>query len=126
MKKAAVTEGRKILIACCGKHRLLEQRTMPMKSPVHPGKIIKHDCIEASNLNITEASTVLGITRQTLSRLINEQTSVSPDMAIRISKAFGSTPEHWLRLQLAYDVAHMHDKVNSIKVKRYIPSSHKR
>ena len=77
-----------------------------MKKPVHPGKIIKHDCIEASHLNITEASAVLGVTRQTLSRLINEQTAVSPEMAIRVSKAFGSTPEHWLRLQLAYDVVH--------------------
>jgi len=92
---------------------------MPMKNPVHPGRIIKHDCIEALGLSVTQAAKVLGVTRQTLSRVINEQTAVSPEMAIRISKAFGSTPEHWLRLQLAHDMARMQDKIGSIKVKRY-------
>mgnify|MGYP001580606618 FL=1 len=62
------------------------------------------------------------MTRQTLSRVINEQTAVSPEMAIRVSKAFGSTPEHWLRLQLAYDMAQWQKKIGSIKVKRYQPN----
>ena len=78
---------------------------MPMKHPVHPGSIIKHDCLEPLGLSVTKAAAVLGVTRQTLSRVINEQTAVSPEMAIRVSKAFGSTPEHWLRLQLVYDMA---------------------
>ena len=89
-----------------------------MKNPAHPGKIIKH-AIEATELNVTEAAVRLGVTRQTLSRLINTRTSLSPEMAVRVSKAFGSTPKHWLRMQLAYDVAQMRDKIDSIKVKRF-------
>lgn len=91
---------------------------MPMKQPAHPGRIIKHS-VEASGFNVTEAAKRLGVTRQTLSRLMNGKTSLSPDMAIRISKAFGSTPEHWLRMQLAYDMAQMRDRVDSIQVERF-------
>ncbi len=65
---------------------------MSMKYPVHPGRIIKHDCIEALSLNVTEAAKVLGVSRVSLSRLINGKASISPEMAIRVSKAFGSTP----------------------------------
>mgnify|MGYP003530661241 CR=1 FL=1 len=77
---------------------------MPMKQPVHPGKLIKHS-IEASGLSLTDAAKRLGVTRQTLSRVINGRTSLSPEMAVRVSKAFGSTVEHWMRMQLAYDLA---------------------
>jgi len=91
---------------------------MPMKKPVHPGRIIKHS-IEASGLNVTDAADRLDVTRQTLSRVINERTAVSPEMAIRVSKAFGSTPEHWLKMQMAYDLAQMQKKAESIKVKRF-------
>jgi antitoxin HigA-1 len=97
------------------------EHIMPMHTPVHPGVILKHDCIDAVGLSITEAARVLGVTRQTLSRVINAQTALSPEMAIRVSKAFGSTPEHWLRLQLAYDVAQMRDKADRIQVQRYVP-----
>jgi addiction module HigA family antidote len=91
---------------------------MPMKKPVHPGKIVHH-AIEASGLSVTDAAEHLDVVRQTLSRLINEKTGVSPEMAIRLSKAFGSTPEHWLRMQMAYDLAQMEKKAASIKVKRF-------
>jgi len=91
---------------------------MPMKKPVHPGAIIKNS-IEASGFDITEAAERLGVVRQTLSRVINEHTAVSPEMAIRVSKAFGSTPEHWLKMQMAYDLAQMEKKAASIKVKRF-------
>ncbi len=91
---------------------------MPMKNPPHPGKLIKH-CIESAGLSVTEAAEGLGVTRQTLSRVINAKTSLSAEMAIRASKAFGSTPEHWLRMQMAYDMARMHGKAASIKVKRF-------
>ncbi len=91
---------------------------MAMKNPAHPGKIIKHS-VEATGLSVTDVAARLGVTRQTLSRLINAKTSLSPEMAVRVSKAFGSTPEHWLRMQLAYDMAHMRDKIDSIKVKRF-------
>ena len=91
---------------------------MAMKNPVHPGKIIKHDCIEALGLNVTGAAEALGVARTTLSRVINERASVSPEMAIRVSKAFGGTPEHWLRMQLAYDMVQMRDQMDRIHVKR--------
>ncbi len=91
---------------------------MAMKNPVHPGKIIKHS-IEASGLNITDAAKRLGVTRQTLSRVTNEKTSLSPEMAVRVSKAFGLTTGHWMRLQLAYDLAQVEKTAKTIKVKRF-------
>ena len=91
---------------------------MTMKKPVHPGKIIKHT-IDSLGLNITDAADHLGVTRQTLSRVTNQKTALSPEMAVRVSKAFGSTPEHWMRMQLAYDMAKMRDKMDSICVDPY-------
>jgi antitoxin HigA-1 len=91
---------------------------MPMKQPVHPGKLVKHS-IEASGLSLTDAAKRLGVTRQTLSRVINGRTSLSPEMAVRVSKAFGSTVEHWMRMQMAYDLAAVEKTAKSIKVKRF-------
>lgn len=91
---------------------------MAVKNPVHPGRIIKYDCMEALGLNIADTAKALGVVRTTLSRVINEKASVSSEMAIRVSKAFGGTPEHWLRMQLAYDVAQMRDQIDRIQVKR--------
>ncbi len=91
---------------------------MPMKQPAHPGKLIKHS-IEASGLSLTDAAKRLGVTRQTLSRVINGRTSLSPEMAVRVSKAFGSTVEHWMRMQLAYDLAAVEKTARTIKVKRF-------
>ncbi len=90
---------------------------MAMNNPVHPGKIIKHS-LEKLNLSVTDTAQCLGVTRQTLSRLINGKTTVSPEMAIRLSKAFGSTPEHWLRMQLAYDMAQIRQKADNIHVEK--------
>ncbi|MDR4461626.1 MAG: HigA family addiction module antitoxin [Nitrospirales bacterium] len=91
---------------------------MAMKKPVHPGKIIKHS-IEASGLTLTDAAERLGVTRQTLSRVTNEKTTLSPEMAVRVSKAFGSTVEHWMRMQMAYDLANVEKTAKTIKVKRF-------
>lgn len=91
---------------------------MPMKQPAHPGKLIKH-AIEVSGLSLTDAAKRLGVTRQTLSRVTNGRTSLSPEMAVRVSKAFGSTVEHWMRMQLAYDLAAVEETAKSIKVKRF-------
>ena len=91
---------------------------MGMKNPVHPGRVIRHS-LDSTGLTVTEAAKWLGITRPTLSRVINGKSSVSPEMAVRVSKAFGSTPEHWLRMQLAYDISQMRDKVDSIHVEKF-------
>src|SRR5262249_16433171 len=79
--------------------------TVSMKNPVHPGRIVKHDCLEALDLSVTAGAKVLGVSRQTLNNIVNEKTGISPEMAIRLSKAFGSTPESWLQMQVNYDLA---------------------
>lgn len=91
---------------------------MSMKHPVHPGKIIKHT-IHSTGLGVTESAERLGVSRSTLSRVINEKASLSPEMAVRVSKAFGSTVEHWMRMQLAYDLASVEKTARSIKVKPF-------
>lgn len=94
---------------------------MPMKSPPHPGLSVRLNCLEPFGLSVTEGAKVLGISRTTLSRLINGQAGVSPDMAIRLSKAFGATPDIWIRMQAAYDLALARLHENEIKVKLYQP-----
>jgi addiction module HigA family antidote len=94
---------------------------MSLKNPTHPGLIIKHDCLEPLGLSVTAAAKVLGVTRPTISKLVNGHAAVSPEMAIRLSKAFGSTPEFWLKLQLNYDLAQAAANADNIKVKRYEP-----
>jgi antitoxin HigA-1 len=76
----------------------------PMHTPPHPGRIVRQDCIEALGLTIGEAAEALGVTRQTLDRLVNERGGISPEMALRLAKAFGSTPDLWLRLQATHDL----------------------
>jgi len=89
-----------------------------MKYPIHPGKIIKY-AINATGLGVTESAERLGVSRSTLSRVFNEKASLSSEMAVRVSKAFGSTVEHWMRIQLAYDLASVEKTARSIKVKRF-------
>ena len=91
---------------------------MTMYNPPHPGLSIRHDCIEPAELSVTEAADILGVTRQTLSNLINAKSGVSAEMAIRLSKAFGSTPEAWLRMQMAYDLWQAKRRVGKIKIKK--------
>ena len=94
---------------------------MAMKNPVHPGAIVK-GCLADLELSVTDAAKILGVTRPTISKLVNSKAALSPEMAIRLSKAFGSTPDFWLRLQLNYDLAQVHEKANTIKVERYTPN----
>ena len=91
---------------------------MPMKNPTHPGAIVREDCLEPLDLSVTEGAKRLGVGRQTLSNLVNEKASISIEMAYRLSKAFGSTPETWLSMQLAFDLAQSRDLERTIKVKR--------
>ena len=90
---------------------------MPMKNPPHPGRIVRQDCIEPLGLTITGAAKVLGVTRQALNNLVNGKAGISPEMAVRVSKAFGGSPDMWLRLQANYDLARL--RADEIDVKRY-------
>mgnify|MGYP001124261160 CR=1 FL=1 len=77
---------------------------MGMHNPPHPGEIIKEFCVEPLNLTVTKAAEYLGVTRKTFSMLLNGKSGISPEMALRLSKVFGRTPEGWLRLQLQFDL----------------------
>ncbi|MGR3319430.1 MAG: HigA family addiction module antitoxin [Candidatus Anammoxibacter sp.] len=90
-----------------------------MKKPPHPGEGVQVDCLEPYNLSITDGAKILGITRQTLSMLVNKKTALSWNMAIRLSKAFGGTPDGWMGLQFQYDAAHVSERAKQIKVKPY-------
>jgi addiction module HigA family antidote len=91
---------------------------MRMKNPPHPGRIIRQECIEPLGLTVTEAAFRLGVTRQALNNLVNEKAGISPEMAIRLSKAFGSRAEMWLGLQLQYDLALAEKTASKIKIER--------
>jgi addiction module HigA family antidote len=90
---------------------------VPMKNPPHPGRIVRQDCVDPLKLTITQAAKVLGVTRQALNNLVNGKAGISPEMAVRLSKAFGGSPEVWLRLQANYDLAHL--RQDRIDVTRY-------
>lgn len=92
---------------------------MPMKNPPHPGELVKHECLEELNLSVTKAADILGVTRQALSNIVNGKSGISPDMSVRLSKAFGGTPDIWLRMQMAYDLAQVQKRADMIHVKRF-------
>ncbi|HUA87030.1 MAG TPA: HigA family addiction module antitoxin [Bryobacteraceae bacterium] len=79
-----------------------------MKNPPHPGAVVFQECIEPLGLNLTDAATALGVTRNTLSELVHGKRSVSPEMAVRLEKVFGGSAESWLLQQAQYDLAHVH------------------
>jgi addiction module HigA family antidote len=92
------------------------ERNMPH---THPGEIIKEDCLEPLELNVTDAAKVLGVTRNTLSRVINGHSGISADMAIRLEKAGWSEAGMWMRLQVAYDLSKARAHEDEIHVERY-------
>ncbi len=92
---------------------------MAMRNPPHPGGIVRRQCLDPLGLSVTKAAEVLGVTRQALSELVNARAGISVDMSIRLSKAFGSTPETWLGMQMAYDLWQARDRERSIKVKQF-------
>ena len=89
---------------------------MPMKNPPHPGGFVLRQCIEPLGLSITAAATALGVTRTTLSELVNGKRGISPEMAVRLSKVFGGSAQSWLVQQAQYDLAQLH--TNKINLKR--------
>ena len=93
---------------------------MPMNNPPHPGAGLKDD-IEALGLTVAEAARGLRVTRQQLYRVINGECAITPEMAIRLEKAIGSTADMWLRLQMNYDLAQIRGRAKSIAIKKLQP-----
>ncbi len=96
---------------------------MAMKNPPHPGLSVRHDCLEPLGLNVTDAAKRLGISRKQLSDIVNCHAGISPEMAIRLDKAFGGGAGTWLRLQAAYDLAQAMKHADKIKVERMPPAA---
>ena len=96
---------------------------MPMRNPPHPGLSVRHDCLEPLGLNVTEAAKRLGVSRKQLSDIVNCHAGISPEMAIRLDKAFGAGADMWLRLQAAYDLAQAMKHADEIKVERLLPAA---
>ena len=89
---------------------------MIMKDPVHPGEIVRELFLEPMGITVTEAAKHLGVGRGTLSNLINEKSSISPEMAIRLSKAFSNSLEFWMNLQKQYETSQANMMSKKIKV----------
>lgn len=95
---------------------------MPMKNPPHPGDLIRTEIVEALGLSVTKAADILKVRRATLSDLLRGKSALTPEMALRIEKAFGPDMNHLLRMQLSYDVAKMRKHFAEVDVKRYVPA----
>jgi addiction module HigA family antidote len=93
---------------------------MAMKTPPHPGSIIKYDVIEPLGLTVTNAAEILGVTRSNLSMLLNERIDLSPEMALRIEKAFGPKMDHLMRIQLNYTLSQIRGREKQIRVRPYV------
>ena len=95
---------------------------MPMKNPAHPGLLIKDD-LEALGFSTPEAAVGLGVSRQQLHNVITGRSSISPKMALRLERGIGGTADHWLLMQLAYDLAQARLRNETVKVKRLSPKA---
>jgi len=93
---------------------------MPMMNPPHPGLHVRHDCLEPLGLSVTKGAEVLGVTRQALNNVVNGKSGISPEMAVRLSKAFGGSPAVWLEMQMNYDLAQIEKNAGKIKVRRVL------
>jgi addiction module HigA family antidote len=96
-----------------------------LKNPAHPGGFIRHEVIDPHGLSVTEAAKVLGVTRPALSALLNERAALSPEMAIRVEKAFGVSMDTLLRMQGSFDIARARQRAGQIKVARFRPPARK-
>ena len=93
---------------------------MPMLNPPHPGEVIRELCLEPLGLSVTAAAKALGVTRKTLSELLNGHTGISPEMALRLSMAFGGSAESWLQQQALYQLAQVRQKTGSLNIQRLV------
>jgi addiction module HigA family antidote len=89
-----------------------------MHNPPHPGEILRELCLDPLGLTVTEAAGALGVSRKTLSSILNGHSGISPEMALRLSIAFNTTAESWLLQQLQYDLAKIEPKRKSFQVKK--------
>jgi len=89
---------------------------MPMRAPPHPGQHIRLEYLEPLGLTVTEAARILGVTRANLSNIVNGRSGISPEMAVRLAKAFGGSAEVWLRLQASYELAQVRRRDAEIRV----------
>ena len=96
---------------------------MTMRNPVHPGDFIKTEVVDAHGLSVTAAAKALGVSRPTLSNLLNRNADLSAEMALRIEKAFGVSMDTLMRMQAAYDIARARKGAGKIRVRRYQPDS---
>jgi addiction module HigA family antidote len=91
---------------------------MRMHNPPHPGEVLRTLCLEPLGLSVTEASSALGVSRKTLSAILNGRSGISPEMAIRLGKAFDTSPESWLHQQAQYDLWQVAQRSTTLHVKR--------
>jgi len=96
---------------------------MAMHTPVHPGDFIKTEIVDAHGLSVTAAAKVLGVSRPTLSNLLNHHADLSGEMALRIEKAFGVSMDTLMRMQAAYDIAQARKHAGRVRIHRYQPDS---
>lgn len=89
-----------------------------MHNPPHPGQVIRELCLEPLGLSVTAAAKALGVTRKSLSELLNGKAGISPEMALRLSIAFDTTPESWLGQQMQYDLWKVRRKAKKLKVSK--------
>ncbi len=89
-----------------------------MKNPPHPGQSVRHGCLAPLGLTVTAGVKALGVSRQALNNLVNDDTNISAEMAVRLSKAFGGSAEVSLRMQVAYDLAQVQRRASAIRVRR--------
>ncbi len=93
---------------------------MPMRNPPHPGELVR-DNLDDLGLSVAEAATGLGVTRQQLYNVINGRSGITPEMALRLEKAFGGSADMWLRMQASHDLAKVRSSAKSISVRRLAP-----
>ena len=89
---------------------------MRMHNPPHPGEVFRDLCLEPLGISVTDAAEALGVSRKTLSSILNGRSGISPEMAIRLGKAFDTTPESWLKQQMQYDLFKAEQHTKKLKV----------
>ena len=102
---------------------LLEPTGIRMKNPAHPGGFVKSEILDELELSVTDAAKALGVTRPALSALLNERASLSPEMALRIEKAFGVKMDTLMRMQSSYDIAQTRKRAGDIAVELYVATT---